>query len=471
MSALNKNVLVLLLASLAGCGQQLVEFGGNPAGGAPSVTSTSPADTAIDVATDKIITANFSEAMDPSTIQSATFKPMQGTTPVAGAVTYAGTTATFTPASILAEDTVYSATITIAAKNLAGTALAAAYTWSFKTGKGGGAKTPPTVTSTNPADGSTARCIPFKIDAFFDKSMNRATLGSSSFTLSSPGPTAVKGAVTYDPATRSVSFEPAVQLPATNTTYTATITTGAQDETGNALAASKVWTFSTSNKACVLPVNLRSLAKFVAVAGAGLTNSNTQLPAVTTLNGDVGLAPTATCMSDGVVCNPAGGAPRINGTLYANDPAGKAATAKADLVAAYNDAQGRPKDVTVVGNLAGQILAPGVYWSGSTMDIAVNGTLTLDAQGDSNGIWIFQLGSALTANTGSKVVLINGAKAANVFWAIGSSSTLGSNVDFKGTVLAVESNSVGTGSTVEGRLVCTTGAITLLSNVITLPAP
>jgi hypothetical protein len=268
-----------------------------------------------------------------------------------------------------------------------------------------------------------------------------------------------------------VSFEPAVQLPATNTTYTATITTGAQDETGNGLAASKVWTFSTSNKPCVLPVNLRSLAKFVAVAGAGLTNSNTQLPAVTTLNGDVGLAPTGTCMSDGIVCNPAGGAPRINGTLYANDPAGKAATAKADLVAAYNDAQGRPKDVTVVGNLAGQILAPGVYWSGSTMDIAVNGTLTLDAQGDSNGIWIFQLGSALTANTGSKVVLINGAKAANVFWAIGSSSTRGSNVAFKGTVLAVESNSVGTGSTVEGRLVCTTGAITLLSNVITLPAP
>jgi len=97
------------------------------------------------------------------------------------------------------------------------------------------------------------------------------------------------------------------------------------------------------------------------------------------------------------------------------------------------------------------------------MDIAVNGVLTLDAQGDQNAVWIFQLGSALTANVGSKVVLINGAKAANVFWAIGSSSTINANVDFKGTVMAQASNSVGTGSTVEGRLVCTTGEITLLS--------
>jgi hypothetical protein len=222
-----------------------------------------------------------------------------------------------------------------------------------------------------------------------------------------------------------------------------------------------------------VPVNLRSLASFVAVAGAGLTNSNSQLPAVTTLNGDVGLFPTATCMSDGSVCNPPAGAPKITGTLYANDPAGKAATAKADLISAYNDAQGRPSDATVAGpgNLAGQILAPGVYTSGSTMNIAVNGTLTLDAKGDQNAVWIFQVGSALTANVGSKVLLINGAKAANVFWAIGSSSTINANVDFKGTVLAQESNSVGTGATVEGRLVCTTGAITLLSNVITLPAP
>ena len=114
-------------------------------------------------------------------------------------------------------------------------------------------------------------------------------------------------------------------------------------------------------------------------------------------------------------------------------------------------------------------LAPGVYTSGSSMDIAVGGTLTLDAQGDANASWIFQVGSTLTANNGSRVLLVNGARAANVFWAVGSSSTIGSNVDFKGTVMAAASNSVGTGSTVEGRLLCSTGAITLLSDVVTLP--
>jgi hypothetical protein len=218
----------------------------------------------------------------------------------------------------------------------------------------------------------------------------------------------------------------------------------------------------------VSPINLRSLATFVAVAGAGLTNSNSA--GVTVLGGDVGLSPTATCLSDGLPCNPPAGAPTITGTLYAADPGGIAAQAKADLVLAYVEATGKPPG-TLEADLSGLILVPGTYTSASTMMIAVNGTLTLDGGGDSNASWIFQIGSALTVNNGAQVLLINGAKAANVFWAIGSSSTLGSGVHFKGTVLAQSSNSVGTGSTVEGRLLCTTGQITLLSNTITLPAP
>jgi hypothetical protein len=105
------------------------------------------------------------------------------------------------------------------------------------------------------------------------------------------------------------------------------------------------------------------------------------------------------------------------------------------------------------------------------MMIAVNGTLVLDAQGNSNAVWIFQVGSALTVNHGAKVYLANGAKAGNVFWAIGSSSALDYSVSFKGSVLAQTANTVGTGSTVEGRLLCTSASITLLANTITLPAP
>jgi Bacterial Ig-like domain len=156
--------------------------------------------------------------------------------------------------------------------------------------------TAPTVTSTNPGSGLVGLCIPAQINATFSTAMEPLTIDGASFTLTSPGPTSVAGAVTYDAATQVASFAPASVLVG-STTYTATITTGATDQAGTALASNKVWTFTTSSLPCVRPVNLRSLSSFVAVAGAGLTNSNTQLPAVTTLNGDVGLSPTATCMS------------------------------------------------------------------------------------------------------------------------------------------------------------------------------
>jgi hypothetical protein len=465
------DVLLLCFLTLAACGKQLVDFS-NTGGTAPAVTSTDPVNLSNNVPVAQRVNATFSEAMDPATITLTTFTLTQGTNVIAGAATYSAVThtATLSPTVNLTAGTTYTGTVTIGATNVAGNALAANFVWTFTTATTIPVNTPPQVTSTNPANGVTNLCIPFGIDATFDKQLDPLTVVPANFTLSSPGPTPVPGSTSYNAQTRTATFSPSNSLLA-NTKYTATVTTGIKDAAGDPLAANKVWTFTTNANVCVLPPNLRSLASFVAVAGSGLTNSNTQPPAVTTLNGDVGLSPTATCKSDGIDCDPAAGAPRINGTLYKNDPAGKAATAKADLVSAYNDAVGRtqPPPTTVLGNLAGQTLAPGIYFSGSTMDIAVNGTLTLDAQNDPNAVWIFQIGSALTANTGAKVLLINGAKAANVFWAVGSSSTLGANVDFSGTVMAQSSNSVGTGSTVLGRLVCTTGAISLLSNTITLP--
>ncbi|MDQ3367389.1 MAG: ice-binding family protein [Myxococcota bacterium] len=211
-------------------------------------------------------------------------------------------------------------------------------------------------------------------------------------------------------------------------------------------------------------INLRSLSTFVAVAGAGLTSSNSS--GVTTLGGNVGLYPTATCMSDGSICS--SGNPTITGTLYAADPEGVAAQAKVDLTAAYVEAMARPPGTTV-NDISGMVLAPGVYTSGSTMSIAVGGVVTLDAQGDGNAVWIFQIGSSLTVNNNAQVLLVNGAVPGNVYWAAGASSTLGADVSFQGTVMAQASNSVGTDSVVVGRLLSTDGMITLLSNTITLP--
>jgi len=134
MRALNKSLLVLLFTSLAGCGQQLVEFGNNPgASSGPTVTSTDPLDTATDVGVSRTVNATFSEQMDPATITAATFTLKQGTTIISGTVKYAGMTATFTPAVDLTSNT-FTATVSTGAKSAAtGLSLAANYNWSFRT--------------------------------------------------------------------------------------------------------------------------------------------------------------------------------------------------------------------------------------------------------------------------------------------------------------------------------------------------
>ncbi len=434
---------------------------------APLLSVTSPASAGTAVALNQKIAATFNKVMDSSTITTSTFAVKQGTTVVAGAVSYAGMTATFTPTANLAASTTYTTTIS-GVTDLAGNLLVAGPTpnpWSFTTGTTSNTSAP-TVTSTFPANAATGVGINQAISATFSKGMDPTTINTGTFTVAGPGVTPVLGTVTYNSTSNVATFTPTSNL-AANATFTATVTTGTKDLSGNPLAASSVWTFTTGAVTVgQAQVNLRSLSTFAAVAGGGLTNSNSG--GITTLNGDVGLSPTATCLGDGVACGALD--PKINGTLYANDPAGIAAKAKADLLLAYTDAAGRPPG-TVEADLSGMTLGAGVYTSGSTMSIAVSGILTLDAKGDANAVWIFQVGSALTVNNNAQVLLINGAKAANVFWAIGSSSTIGTGVSFKGNILAQSSNSLGTLSVVEGRMLCSTGQITLLSNTVTVPAP
>jgi len=297
----------------------------------------------------------------------------------------------------------------------------------------------------------------------FDEDMDPLSLDDASFLLSD-GTSSITGVVTYDDVTRTTTFVPDVEW-SPETTYPATITTDATDLVGNGLALDYVWTFTTAAEVSIwVPVDLGSLTTFVVAAGAGLTNSNSS--GITTLGGDVALDPTGTCLGDGITCSLLN--PVITGTLYAADAAGIAAAAKVDLTAAYVDAMGRPPG-TVVNDLSGLTLAPGVYTSGSTMSIAVGDYVVLDGEGDKNAVWIFQIGSSLTVNNNAQVLLVNGAQAKNVFWAAFASSTLGSDVRFQGSILAGASNSVGTDSTVVGRLLCTTGQVTLLSNAVTLP--
>lgn len=204
---------------------------------APTVISTDPENDETDVALNKVIRATFSETMDPATINNTTFTLKKGTNAIAGVVTYSGITASFTPSSPLESNTVYTATVTTGAKNLAGTPLAGNYVWEFTTGT----KVAPTVISTDPEDGETGVALNKIIRATFSEPMAPATINGTTFTLKQ-GTNVIQGVVTY--AGVIASFTPSAPL-VSNTLYIATITTGAENLIGTPLAGDYTWEFNT----------------------------------------------------------------------------------------------------------------------------------------------------------------------------------------------------------------------------------
>lgn len=207
-----------------------------------------------------------------------------------------------------------------------------------------------------------------------------------------------------------------------------------------------------SASAAEAPVGLDTATSFAVLAGAGVTNTG-----ATTITGDVGTFPTTSRTGFGTVVQ------------TGVDHGGDAVTqqAKLDLVDAYDDAAGRgPVTATTPVDLAGQTLTPGVYSSGT---IELSGTVTLDAQGDPNAVFVFQAASTLVTASASTVSIINGTAetACNIYWKVGSSATLGSASDFVGTIMALESISLDSTATVEGRLLARTGAVTMINNTIT----
>jgi hypothetical protein len=202
------------------------------------------------------------------------------------------------------------------------------------------------------------------------------------------------------------------------------------------------------------PVNLGSAANFAVLAGATVTNTG-----ATQVTGNLGVSPgtAVTGFPPGIV----------SGTIFAGDPT--SAQAIADLSTAFNDAAGRTVGpVTVAGNIGGQTLPPGLYKSTSSLAVS-SGILTLDGQGNANAVFIFQIASGLTTTTSTQVILINGAQAANVFWQVGSSATLGTYSAFVGNIMAYQSISLDTGTTLNGRALAEIGAVTLQGNSVVLP--
>jgi hypothetical protein len=316
-----------------------------------------------------------------------------------------------------------------------------------------GDTTAPTVNSTNPHDGATGVAV---ITATFNEPMTASTISTATFSVTGPGAIAVPGAVSYNTSNNTAVFTPGVAL-AASTSYTATITVGAKDASGNAMSGNKVWSFTTfASSANPLAPVLASASTFVILAGSTVTSTGP-----TVLGGDLGVSP-----GTAVTGFPPG---TLSGAMHAGDAT--SATAMSHLTLAYNDLAGRTlAPITVAGNLGGLTLPPGLYKSTSSLAIS-SGDLTLDAQGDPNAVFIFQMASTLTTTSGRKVILAGGAKSTNVFWQVGSSATFGTGSVFKGTVIADQSISINTAATLNGRALARIGAVTLASNAAILPTP
>ena len=486
----------------------------------PRVSLTVPATTSpgplTGVPANTTISAVFTEAMAPGSLSASSFTLTCAAPCVspAGSVSYSAgrKTAFFKPSAALAVGTTYTATVTRAATDLARNQLAgnqaplpaaSNHVWTFTT-----AVPPPpanvSVLSTRPAANATNVCTNASVNASFSVpsgfEMDPATVNAASFSLTGPGQTPVAVAsVELDNATgRIATLTPLAPL-TDGVTYSAVVKGGANGvrdlaNPANPMAASYQWKFTAVN--CIQPpvpsaINLGAATPFASYGGtAGMTNQGID----TVINGDIG----TTAVSTGVTgFQDTGGnvytvtplnKGSVNGSIYTYPPAPGNATTKAIADAALNAAQNAYDQLVAVpagayagaGELGQLTLAPGTYTSATSYKLT-QGDLTLDAQGDPNAVFIFQMGSSLTVGiagpTGARsIILANGAQAKNVFWQVGTSATINAAGGgfMKGTIIAQQAVTFSTAgnaklTVLDGRALSLISGVTMVNTRINLP--
>ncbi|MET0279526.1 MAG: Ig-like domain-containing protein [Steroidobacteraceae bacterium] len=494
----------------------------------PGVTLTSPATSTpgpSGVPSNTGVVATFSENMSPASVTAPGSFVLTCSSPCvapAGTVTYvvSSSSAVFTPAAALAVGTTYTARLTTAISDLAGNSLggnqaplpaASDYVWSFTT-----ASPAPvaniSVLSTSPANNAVGVCPNATVNATFSLPsglrLDPASVTAATFKLTGPpASTPVLAAtVTVDVATgRVATFTPQTVL-VTGSTYVATLTGGAAGirdlaVPGNTLAADYTWSFTAgaATGACLVAPRLGTVSPFGTFGGsAGMTNTGT----LTVVNGDIGTIATTTSSITGfhdsagdVYTETGANRGTVNGRIYTctnsitgptsagvNAASCAAATqARLDAEVAYNQLVAMPSGANPGGNLAGLTLAPGVYTAPAGSFLIEGGDLTLDAQGNTNAVWVFQMATSLTvggpgAAFPQSIILVGGAQPKNVFWQVGSAAIInaGGGGTMVGTIISQAGSAFSTFGnvailTLEGRALSLGASVTLVNTVINVP--
>ncbi|MHB8879553.1 MAG: ice-binding family protein [Myxococcaceae bacterium] len=319
----------------------------------------------------------------------------------------------------------------------------------------GGTSSVPEVQSNTPEKGASDVPVNGNASASFSEAMDPATLTRTTFTLSS-GAAAIPGTVIY--ANSKAVFWPAAKL-ASNSTFTATVTTGAKSSAGVALAANHTWSFTTGDTmAPGLPVNLGTSGTFAILAKSGIST----VPA-SAVTGDLGVSPAAATFITGFSLtadssNVFSTSPQVTGKIYAANytppSPSKLTTAVGDMQLAFTDAAGRAPGVTELGagNIGGMTLNAGVYKWGTGLLIPTNVTLT----GSATDVWIFQIAQNLTMSSGAKVLLAGGALPKNIFWQVAGKVDLGTTAHGEGVIMCQTAITLRTGASINGRLLAQT---------------
>ena len=331
----------------------------------PSVTSVTPADGATSVSLNASVFIVFSKALNSSTITPSTVTVTgQGIGAVSGSISYnAGSSSvTFTPASSLQNDVLYTVTVTTGVRDVAGNALASNFSSTFRTV--GAAPPPdiipPTVVFTVPAHGSTGVAVSSPVVVTFSEPMSPSSMSASTIFLSGPGGATVSGNVSYDNSSLSATFTPGAPLQ-NGATYTLVVTTGVRDAAGNGLTAPYSAAFTTV--AALPPPDTTPPTVVATVPANGSTNVFVTSPIQVTFSE----AMTASTINTSTITVAVVGIPIAGSVVY--DPSTRTASF---IESAGLLAEGKVYTVTVstgVKDAAGNPMASDFVYSFQTQDL------------------------------------------------------------------------------------------------------